>query len=398
MILLLRSKLFSYHHLASASPLHATITPSIHRLFSTFPPWFDSPVIDPASKLLFTLHSHYPPKSESIEAPEEISRLNGSPPVPDSTRQFLREYGLNEEQIKSVISGDPRILRTDVDKRMKPRVKELEEMGFSPSDISRVIVLSPNSIRLGSMRQNVKFWLSILSSVENFLKVMRHNMFLLTCNVAVLVEPNISFLKESCGLSSDDIRQILISKPGVIISYPQRLKEAVQKADLLGVPRGTHRFRDALGILLRTTQETFDSKLDILKSLGWSEAEVRSMIARYPYLLSVTEKNIRRTVCFLMKKFGFDLQVIAREPYLIKLSVDKRLFRRFKVIKSLENKGLLRSSLGFKAMSYMSEKLFREKYVIPYKDVIPSLAEEYQALRCKEGDPNLVDLNFKRRN
>lgn len=75
-----------------------------------------------------------------------------------------------------------------------------------------------------------------------------------------------------------------------------------------------------------------------------------------------------------MMEFGFDLQVIAREPYLIKLSVDKRLFRRYKFIKSIENKGLLRSSLGFKSVSYMSEKLFLEKYVIPYKDVIPSLA------------------------
>ncbi|XP_078148603.1 uncharacterized protein LOC144544061, partial [Carex rostrata] len=300
-----------------------------------------------------------------------------SPEKPDAVLQFLRQAGVTEPDISAAVSHDPSFLCFSVENCMKPRMAELLEIGFSPSDISLLLSLCPNTFAHTKLQQKIQFWMPILGSIEKLLLALKRDMFLLNRNHENYVMVNISFLQEQCSLSICQIAQMIVWRPTLITSRPEELEVKVQRAREFGVPYTSRMFLHMLILTNCVNQSTIDRRLLYLKNLGFSQQEVSLMIRKCPNLLMLTEKMVGCKMEFLMKEAACDKLYIVRNPYLLLSSLEKRLKPRNLVKKLLESKGLSVANQVFASFVFPIEKRFLEKFVLPYEHAIPGLHQAY---------------------
>ena len=82
-----------------------------------------------------------------------------------------------------------------------------------------------------------------------------------------------------------------------------------------------------------------------------------------------------------MKDVGLEVSYIVRRPVLLMYSIERRLLPRHCLLKALREKGLLKDERDFYTTASMSEKIFAEKFVHPFKNLVPGLTDDY-ASKC----------------
>jgi mTERF domain-containing protein, mitochondrial len=109
----------------------------------------------------------------------------------------------------------------------------------------------------------------------------------------------------------------------------------------------------------------------------WSQEDVNSAFRRSPFLLSFSEDKVKSNMDFLTGKAGFDPRSVASYPWLIGFSLERVLIPRYTVLRALEAKGQKNCSLS--TACRMSERSFRETYVVPFEKDAPGLGQAYVA-------------------
>lgn len=123
-------------------------------------------------------------------------------------------------------------------------------------------------------------------------------------------------------------------------------------------------------------KETLHKKEELFKQVyGWSDEEFSSAVKKYPYILCLSEENIRSKMDFLVKDAGFEPRSIASMPTLMSYSLS-RLVSRHNVLRTLEAKGLKKNCNLLNAC-VLSEKRFLELYIVPYEKDLRGLSEDY---------------------
>ncbi|XP_078150538.1 uncharacterized protein LOC144545843 [Carex rostrata] len=357
------------------SPLRAIFNTSICRLLSTASQ--DAPFASPASNFAveYLINSCGLPSDKAIQRSRYLPHLK-SPEKPDAVLQFLRQAGITEPQIRAAALRDARFLCVSVEKCLKPRMAELQEIGFSPSHISILFSINPWLFQYTKLQQQIQFWMPIVGSVEKLLHICKRNFYLLTANLETSVIPNLSFLQQQCSLSVRQIVQLISSAPRLITSSRESLLSKVSRAEELGVPRSSGMFLDALKVVSSLKESTIDARLLYWRSLGFSSKELNSIICKTPQLLSHSENLIGCKMEFLIKEAICDKLRVVQNPVLLAYSLEKRLMPRSLVRKLLESKGFpvkaLASCMG------LDEVRFVEKFVLPYEHAIPGLHQAYR--------------------
>ncbi|GJM86858.1 hypothetical protein PR202_ga02756 [Eleusine coracana subsp. coracana] len=302
-----------------------------------------------------------------------------SPDNPDAVRAFLAGIGLSKSDLATAIAKFPRILCSRVDQTLAPRVAKLRAVGLSPPEISRLVTVRPNIFTNPGMIPRLAFFLSFFGSFDQVHTALRRNEYLLSKNLELVVKPNLAFLQQ-CGLTSSDIA---VACTRMVGWNPERVKETVERAEELGVPRNTGMFRYALTVVRCLTPNRINAKLDLLKTaLGCSEAELAIAVCKLPDILRSSDNKLVRSVDFLKREIGLETQYIVHRPALLNYSVDRRVMPRLYVIKVLKAKGLLKKDIDFYTIVALSSKRFAEKYLVNYKDSVPELMDDYAAA-CK---------------
>ena len=111
--------------------------------------------------------------------------------------------------------------------------------------------------------------------------------------------------------------------------------------------------------------------MELLKSLGWSGSQVAMAVARMPCILGSAEDRLRRAISFLTKDAGMEAEAIARRPALLKLSIERRLAPRLKVLKLLKEQGLPSGNRAFYPVACMSSEAFFNTFVRPHATILP---------------------------
>ena len=258
----------------------------------------------------------------------------------------------------------------------RPSIAKLQELGFSMEDISGIIACNP-CILLFNVVPKIDFLMGVLGSVENFSLIcnIRGNRLLVSSLEKVLM-PNLSFLREQCGLSPRQITWLMKSLPGLISRRPDFLKMEVERAEKLGIARSSPNFINALLTASYQDQCIIDAKLDNLRSMGFSQEEVALMISKAPMLLRVPEKLVGSKMEYLIKEAGCDKIDVVKYPALLSYSLENRLIPRNIVRKLLMSKGLAVANHKFVTFIKPSEEFVR-KYVLPYEHAIPDLHRAY---------------------
>ncbi|XP_078150609.1 uncharacterized protein LOC144545929 [Carex rostrata] len=372
---------------SSLSPLRTIFNTSICRLLSTASQV--APSASPASNFAveYLINTCGLPSDRAIAKSRYLPHLK-SPEKPDAVLQFLRQVGITEPQIRAAAFRNPGFLCLSVEKCFKPRMAELQEIGFSPSHISLLFSIYPLSFQCTRLQQQIQFWMPIVGSVEKLLHLCKRSFYLLTANLETSVIPNLSFLQQQCSLSVCQIVRLINSASRLITSSHESLVSKVSRAEELGVPRSSGVFLNALIVVSCLKESTIDSRLLYWRSLGFSPKELNSIICKAPMVLGYSENLIGCKMEFLINEAACDKLHVVQNPVLFMLSLEKRLRPRILVRKLLESKGFPVTKLSV-FMKYI-EVRFVEKFILPYEHTIPGLHQAYKDA-CSG---NVSGLNF----
>ncbi|KAJ6801760.1 putative mitochondrial transcription termination factor family protein [Iris pallida] len=302
------------------------------------------------------------------------------PSDPDSILRFLKQAGFGNAHVAKLVSKDPRFLYTNLDKTLKPKLAILQDLGLSEPDIADLVSENPSSLWLSDLRTRLQFWQSLLGTNENLLKACRRNSYLLSTSIAGRLMPNLSLLRER-GVSDCQIANIVLRIPRLVTRTPEMFRAVLVRAEELGFSStSSGRFRCALHCVACNSKEAFDAKCELLKSLGWSEADVVSVIKKHPMLFNLSEENLRQKMGFFVEEVGFEISSLLTNPAMFSLSLKRRLRPRHSVMRVLKGGEVP----AVKANDFlMSDKSFLERYVVPNKEKVPGLYEAYVAA-CAE--------------
>jgi mTERF domain-containing protein len=320
-------------------------------------------------------------RAQAIKASKKISHLKSSS-KPDAVLAFLSDLGLPRSDITTLVAVDPRFLCASVERTLAPRVTELSELGLSRSQIARLVPLALCSFRSSSLSRNLDFWLSVFGSYDKLLKALRMNSGLLAADLDKVAKPNLALLQQ-CGLNPSLFSEPFISR--VLVRTPQQVQDALAHIDKFGVPQNSRMFLYALVAFTVQSPEKLTDKIQVLETLGWSHDDVLLAVKKMPGILTVSEERLQRNMHFLTKVAGLEISYIAQRPVLLKYSLERRLFPRFRLLKLLNEKGLLDLRFDYHAAS-LSEKKFLAKFVHPYEESLPGLADVY-ASTCAQKIP-----------
>jgi mTERF domain-containing protein len=161
---------------------------------------------------------------------------------------------------------------------------------------------------------------------------------------------------------------------------PERVHVLPVRAEALGAPRGSGMFRQALHAVSRLNDHKIADKVGYLKkTFRWLDDEVGVAVCKTPLLLLRSKDTLQTKSEFLLSEVGLEPAYLAHRPVMLGLSLEDRLRPRHYVVKFLKENGLLGRHMSYFSSLVRTEKVFLDKYVHPYKEATPHLAQDYAA-------------------
>ncbi|TVU12004.1 hypothetical protein EJB05_45619, partial [Eragrostis curvula] len=351
-----------FHHILPPPPTASSIPPisSLHRLLS-------------ATSIPFTVEDYLVANcglspAQALKASKKLSHLK-SPSKPDAVLHFLAGLGLSRSDFATVVSNDPRFLCADVEKTLAPRVVELTDLGLSPPDIARLVLIGGCHFH-SSLRRNVDFWLQVFSSIDKLLAVVKVSNCLLSSDLEKVVKPNLAFL-QGCGISVSKLPKAYMCR--MVTTSTKHLQEALARVNEFGIERNSLMFTRALATFAIVKQATLDANVQLFEKLGWSRDDIAQGARRAPHILVMPEEKVRRNLAFLTGDVRLEIPYIAQKPALMAYSLERRLLPRHRLINFLKAKGLLNTEHSFFYIATLSNEKFLLRFVHRYEDSIPGL-------------------------
>lgn len=317
-----------------------------------------------------------------VSKPIFRSRLN-SASNPDAVVSHLSGVGLSRANIAAIVNANPVILNYK-ESLIGPRLLALRDrVGLSTPQMARLLQVRSRALScrdVGRLGPNLEFFISFFGSFEKLLVATERNHSLLTADLERVIKPNIALLRQ-CGLSARDIVHPCLNRARILTYGPERLMELVLRAEELGVPRSSPVFMFALSSVVSNSKEKVAARLEILEeTLSCSATEVATAVSRMPAILGISEDHLRRKVQFLISEAGFEPKFIVTRPFLLGYSLEKRLLPRYRVMKILQSKGLLKDNMTLLySVSIMKKETFKLNFVDRHKDSIPGITDAYAA-------------------
>ncbi|CAL9181084.1 unnamed protein product [Musa hybrid cultivar] len=261
-----------------------------------------------------------------------------------------------------LMQREPWLLRANVETILKPRMRSLQDIGFSDTEIVQLVSSCPNMLILHDIQPRINFWKSLLGSNERLIKASRRSMFLLSSSLARKIEPNISLLRE-CGFSEQRIAQMVVAQPSFFCRTNKYIDESIKRVEELGVSRDCKMFPRALLAVMTLSRSRFDATFATLISFGWSQPDCVAAFRKHPAIWCLSKKNLSDKMTFLMKEAGCEVRYVICRPVLLTYSLEKRLRPRYEVINFLDQNKLLDKGHSLLSVVMLSEEKFRKKFL-----------------------------------
>lgn len=317
------------------------------------------------SEYLINQHQFSP--EAASKASSAVSHLK-NPQRSDSVLSFLRESGFSQSQLEETIKKLPRVLSSDVDKSIRPKFKIFQDLGLSPSDIADIISSDPWILWYSSDNRfgpSISVLKNILGSDDAVCRALKLSGWFLKIDLEKSMVPNIEFLK-SCGVGSSAIFKFVFKFPRFLMLKHESMVGCVRRADEMGFDRKSKMFLPAIRVLSSMSLENWGLKLDVFRSLGFSENDILAVFRRVPLVFGVSKSKIKDMTELLLLSGNHDISFVVNHPELLLCSPECRLKPRLKVLQILEDKRILKKKPSLTTVCKITDKLFSEKYVLPY--------------------------------
>ncbi|CAL9754537.1 unnamed protein product [Musa acuminata subsp. burmannicoides] len=313
---------------------------------------------------------------EAAKASKLLGRIE-SRHQPDSVLGFFKSHGFDNAQMKRVLSVNPRWLLLDVEKTLTPKFRALQDLGFSCSDITH-LVISNNVVfrnKLQNVLSKIQFWQGTLGSNDLLVKVCKRNRWFLGYSIEKKIQPNIELLRDF-GITDQKLSMILRHRPHLIAQKAETLKALISRVEGLGVARTSGMFLPTLNVLNGVSEKNFKAHLEFFKGFGWSEDDFLAAFRMAPSLVAFSLKSLQRKMEFLVNETGCAPSYLARRPRILSFSLEKRLIPRYRILTGLKSRGVHIGNFQMNTYMFYPEKKYLERFVTRHKE-FPELIELY---------------------
>lgn len=318
-------------------------------------------------------------KEEALSASKKVP-LKPFRKDPNLVIHFLGKLGFNKSQIKSIVFVLPKLLFCNPEKTLKPKIQFFLDLGFSGSEIVKLFMFQKHLFTTGSgfIRDRLDYFRTLLGTDERVTKALKRCSSLLRYDASERVA-GAAVLLRSYGFSDENVGNFILRSPRrVFVLQPKQIEEmSLVVENEFGIPRGSAMFYYGIEVLTTLTKSTVDRKLDILRSFGWSDVDIRKMVGKHPLCLRLSESKIREALKFFMKELGYTPGYLASHPTLLSLSLEKRVKLRNEVVKVLNEKKLNKRNASLYGVVTLPESKFVKNYLLPYKEKIPDVYRSY---------------------
>ncbi|CAL9117196.1 unnamed protein product [Musa textilis] len=301
---------------------------------------------------------------------------------PDAVLGFFKSHGFDDTHVKELLSWHPRWLLLDVEKTLAAKFRALQELGFSQSDITHLVLANPSVINydVRTLVHKIRLWQGLIGSNDRLVKLFKRRQWILGYSIEKRIQPNIEMLR-SCGITDQKLGMIVRYQPTLLTMRAEALRALISRAEAFGVARTSGSFHWTLSVLFTVSVERFNAQKKLFGAFGWSEAEFLDACRKTPAFLTGSLKKLKMKMEFLVNEAGYAPSYIALRPVLLAYSLEKRLIPRYQLMAALKSRGLCAGD--HKLLTYMGvpEKKFLESYAY-----IHELRK-----RCKETERKKTD-------
>ncbi|XP_065867783.1 transcription termination factor MTERF8, chloroplastic-like isoform X2 [Euphorbia lathyris] len=326
-------------------------------LHSSGPPLPTAATSSPSFNVDFLINSCGLSLKSALSVSNKFQLNDKTPQNPQSVLQLLKSHHFSDSHVAQLIVKLPRVLSCRIHDNLKPKFEYLDKIGFEDSD-------------------------------DKLLVAVKRAPWLLSSNIKILLQPNVDALMKE-GVPAHVVERFLTLHPRSMFQNPENLINAVNTLKNLGFETTDTMFIHAFRVMVQMSESTWKKKIEVMKSMGFSEEDILKTFKRFPQFLAYSEENIRKTLNFYFNTMKLELETIIVNPALLGYSIEKRVRPRYHVLKVLESKKLIK---GIKEIVFIKivENNFLEKYIDQFIDEVPSLLEFY--LGMKEGKSLVLDL------
>ena len=258
--------------------------------------------------------------------------------------RFLNENGFRGALLPEIILSNPIILRRSLNAHLIPSLELL-----------RTQLGKDNELALST--------------------VIRRASWVLTSDLDKVLLPNIMFLEKE-GMPMNGILKLFTSQPRCLLRNLDRMQYGVQTVKKFGIKPCEPMFVHALRVVLSFNESNLKKKLEVFKSLGWSDADMISSVVRQPLCLTCSKEKLKKNVEFLVKTMKVEQEIVIANPKLFMYSLKKRTIPRYMVLKLLQEKQLVQKRMITSILN-IPERCFVRRYILRYIDSVPQLWDVY---------------------
>ncbi|KAG9458478.1 hypothetical protein H6P81_002986 [Aristolochia fimbriata] len=333
--------------------------------------------LEPSLTLTYLVNSCGFSPEKALEASKSIKLEDTS--GSDTILQCLKNYGFTHTHIQRLISSWPRVLLAK-ERSLQPKLQFVLDIGVSALDLPDVVVEAPLLLRRCLKTQVVpsyEFLKGFLHTTGNVVKALKRSRWLLSCDLEKRMLPNINLLRER-GVSDSRIAVVIMNQPRDLMQRLETLEEIMRKVEEMGFKSGSPFFLVAVHAISSMSKSTWDTKMELLKSLGWSEEQILTGFRRMPVFLASSEKKMKRVMDYLVNQHNLTPEDISKNPKFLMYSMEKRLVPRCRVWRILRSQDLVKGKEELIGMWRASEDDFLKRYVHKYDDEIPHLMKAFK--------------------
>ncbi|CAK9154232.1 unnamed protein product [Ilex paraguariensis] len=256
-----------------------------------------------ASVADYLLHKHQ-------FSPETASKVSSgltcvkNPEKSDSILFFLKASGFSKTHLENVVVKWPNVLSANLDRTIKPKIQVFQDLGFSPTETADIISTDPWILRRSAVNRlgpSLLLLRNVFDSSLDVSKVLKISGWFLNHDLEKSMIPNIELMK-SLGIKSSQIMRHLYNFPRLFFYKPESIKEFVKRVDEMGFDMNSKMFLHAIRAVSSMTVKNWELKLELFRSLGFSDVDIRSVFQRQPHVFTVSRRKIKDVTQLLLLK------------------------------------------------------------------------------------------------
>ncbi|KAE9449107.1 hypothetical protein C3L33_18976, partial [Rhododendron williamsianum] len=166
----------------------------------------------------------------------------------------------------------------------------------------------------------------------------------------------------AAALLGPQLSMLLKREPWLFFIPERALRDKVSRVLDMGFSVDSRMLVHAVLTVSGMTPETFSRKIELLRSFGFSMDECMAILRMAPTLLMTSEDKLKFKIDFFLNDFKLDRRALVSWPNSLVYNIEKRVIPRCRVLRVITSKGLLQKEPRFtRATVWILDSSMEEK-------------------------------------